>query len=156
MAKLEIRKEGDIILRLKADEVTVFDGDLHVLLDDMLETMIAADGVGLAAPQVGISKRILIVSTKEDELIELVNPKIMKESGTQLGMEGCLSVDPSKNGCVRRPMKITVRAFDRFGNKIVVKAKEFTARAICHEIDHLNGVLFIDRVEPMEKPAIKP
>ncbi|MGI6593797.1 MAG: peptide deformylase [Christensenellales bacterium] len=148
MSTREIIKEGNIILRLKADEVKVFDNELHTLLDDMYETMIKAQGVGLAAPQIGISKRVIIVSTNPEERIEVINPEIVKFSGMQVGLEGCLSVDPSKNGNVKRPLKVTVKGYDREGNKILVKAKDFTARALCHEIDHLNGVLFIDKLEP--------
>lgn len=148
MSIREIIKEGNIILRLKADEVKVFDSELHTLLDDMYETMIKAQGVGLAAPQIGISKRVIIVSTNPEERIEVINPEIVKFSGMQVGLEGCLSVDPSKNGNVKRPLKVTVKGYDRDGNKILVKAKDFTARALCHEIDHLNGVLFIDKLEP--------
>lgn len=148
MSIREIIKEGNIILRLKADEVKVFDSELHTLLDDMYETMIKAQGVGLAAPQIGISKRVIIVSTNPEERIEVINPEIVKFSGMQVGLEGCLSVDPSKNGNVKRPLKVTVKGYDRDGNKILVKTKDFTARALCHEIDHLNGVLFIDKLEP--------
>lgn len=96
MSTREIIKEGNIILRLKADEVKVFDNELHTLLDDMYETMIKAQGVGLAAPQIGISKRVIIVSTNPEERIEVINPEIVKFSGMQVGLEGCLSVDPSK------------------------------------------------------------
>ena len=153
MAFREVVQEGNIVLRLKADKVFEFNKELHDLLDDMYETMLEKEGVGLAAPQVGISKRVIIVKTSdEDELIELINPEIVKFSGMQLGMEGCLSVDPSKNAEVKRPMKIVIKGYDRDGNKIIVRAKEFTARALCHEMDHLDGILFIDKIENV-KPS---
>ncbi|HHX49414.1 MAG TPA: peptide deformylase [Clostridiales bacterium] len=148
MSVREIIQEGNIILRLKADKIEIFDKNLHALLDDMHETMISANGIGLAAPQIGISKRVIVVSTNEDEKIEIVNPEIVKFSGMQIGQEGCLSVDSSKNGNVKRPSKITVKGFDRNGKKILIRAKDLTARALCHEIDHLNGILFIDKLEP--------
>lgn len=147
MALREILKEGNIVLRLKADEVKEFDEDLHVLLDDMYETMIDAMGIGLAAPQVGVSKRVIIVSVEPDKITEIINPEILKFSGLQIEQEGCLSVDPSKNCEVKRPLKIAVKGYDRHGKKILIRAKELMARALCHEIDHLNGVLFIDRQE---------
>ena len=117
MSVREIIQEGNIILRLKADKIEIFDKNLHALLDDMHETMISANGIGLAAPQIGISKRVIVVSTNEDEKIEIVNPEIVKFSGMQIGQEGCLSVDSSKNGNVKDHQNYCKR-FDRNGKNI--------------------------------------
>ena len=143
----EIIKEGDEVLRKKCHKVEKFDEKLHALLDDMYETMQEANGVGLAAPQVGILRRIAVVDVGDGK-IELVNPEIIKESGEQTGDEGCLSF-PGKWGEVTRPMKVTVKAQDRFGNEFKIKGTELLARAFCHEIDHLDGVVFIDKVNKM-------
>ncbi|MEE1002655.1 MAG: peptide deformylase [Acutalibacteraceae bacterium] len=143
----EIIKEGDEVLRKKCHKVEKFDEKLHALLDDMYETMQEANGVGLAAPQVGILRRIAVVDVGDGK-IELVNPEIIKESGEQTGDEGCLSF-PGKWGEVTRPMKVTVKAQDRYGNEFKIKGTELLARAFCHEIDHLDGVVFIDKVNKM-------
>lgn len=143
----EIIKEGDEVLRKKCHKVEKFDEKLHALLDDMYETMQEANGVGLAAPQVGILRRIAVVDVGDGK-IELVNPEIIKESGEQTGDEGCLSF-PGKWGEVTRPMKVTVKAQDRYGNEFRIKGTELLARAFCHEIDHLDGVVFIDKVNKM-------
>lgn len=140
----EIIKEGDEVLRKKCHRVEKFDEKLHALLDDMYETMQEANGVGLAAPQVGILRRIAVVDVGDGK-IELVNPEIIKESGEQTGDEGCLSF-PGKWGEVTRPMKVTVKAQDRYGKEFKIKGTELLARAFCHEIDHLDGVVFIDKV----------
>lgn len=140
----EIIKEGDEVLRKKCHRVEKFDEKLHALLDDMYETMQEANGVGLAAPQVGILRRIAVVDVGGGK-IELVNPEIIKESGEQTGDEGCLSF-PGKWGEVTRPMKVTVKAQDRYGKEFKIKGTELLARAFCHEIDHLDGVVFIDKV----------
>lgn len=143
----EIIKEGDEVLRKKCHRVEKFDEKLHALLDDMYETMQEANGVGLAAPQVGILRRIAVVDVGDGK-IELVNPEIIKESGEQTGDEGCLSF-PGKWGEVTRPMKVTVKAQDRYGKEFKIKGTELLARAFCHEIDHLDGVVFIDKVNKM-------
>ena len=147
MATREIVKLGDDVLRFKAKEVTDFGESLGVLIDDMFETMFKADGVGLAAPQIGIVRRICVVSVDGGKTkYELVNPVILKASGTQRGPEGCLSC-PGRSGTVTRPKKLTVSAKDRYGNDKLYKVEGFTAVAFSHEMDHLDGILFIDKVE---------
>lgn len=145
MAVRNIFQEGEPILRRKAREVESFDARLHQLLDDMIETLHTSDGVGLAAPQVGICKRVCIIEPTEGDITEMVNPVITHREGSVVGLEGCLSVDSSKNGKVIRPSKLTVEYFDRNGIKKVMNAEDWTARIICHETDHLDGVLFIDK-----------
>ena len=144
MAIRNIVKIGDDILRKVCRTQLKFDEHLHQILDDMAETMYAADGVGLAAPQVGILRRYCIVDVG-DGLIELINPVLLESSGEQTGQEGCLSIT-DKYSEVTRPMNIKVRAQDRFGKTFEVTASELKARAILHEMDHLDGVLYIDRV----------
>jgi len=144
MALRNIVKIGDEVLKKNTREITVFDDRLHTLLDDMLETMRNADGVGLAAPQVGVLRRAVIVEVEEGEVFELINPEIIYTEGEQTGPEGCLSV-PGKTGTVSRPQKVRVRAKDRNGNPIEVEGEGLMARAFCHEIDHLSGVLFVER-----------
>ncbi len=144
MAIRNIVTEGDPVLRKTCRSVLNFDERLAQLLDDMKETMYKAEGVGLAAPQVGILRRVCVVDVG-DGLVELVNPVIESEEGMQEGSEGCLSL-PGKSGIVRRPMKVTVRAQDRNGNTFTVSGEELKARAFCHEIDHLNGILYVDKV----------
>lgn len=145
MAIRNIVKKGDDILRKICRTQLNFDDKLALILDDMKETMYKADGVGLAAPQVGILRRFCIVDVG-DGLIELVNPVIMEQSGSQIGQEGCLSI-PDEYGEVERPMYVKVRAQDRFGNNFVVEGEGLKARALCHEIDHLDGILYIDKVK---------
>lgn len=142
MAIRVIVKHPDPILREKSAEVKKFNAHLHKLLDDMAETMYEADGVGLAAPQVGILKRAIVMDCG-DGLIEMINPEIVEREGEELGPEGCLSI-PGLMGDVRRALKIKARGFDRYGNPIEVEGEGLLARCIQHEIDHLNGVLFID------------
>lgn len=144
MALREIRKKGDEILYKKCKEVKVFDKKLSILLDDMYETMQKAEGVGLAAPQVGILKNAVVIDIGEGK-IELINPKIIRESGVQNGTEGCLSV-PGVYGEVERPNEVTVAAQDRNGNPFEISGTELLARALCHEIEHLDGKLFLDKV----------
>lgn len=144
MAIRQIREKGDEVLYKTCKEVKKFDEKLAILLDDMYETMQSRDGVGLAAPQVGILKRAVVIDIGEGR-IELINPEIIKEEGTQVGSEGCLSV-PGVWGEVKRPMKVTVRAMDRHGSEITVTGEELLARAMCHECEHLDGKLFLDRV----------
>lgn len=144
MAIREIRKKGDEILYKKCKEVKNFDNKLHILLDDMYDTMKQSDGVGLAAPQVGILKRAVVIDIG-DGRIELINPVIVDESGEQTGSEGCLSV-PGVYGEVTRPNVVTVKAQDRNGKWFKLTGQELLARAICHETEHLEGKLFLDRV----------
>jgi len=144
MAIRNIVKVGDDVLRKICRTQLNFDEKLAILLDDMAETMYAAEGVGLAAPQVGILRRVCVVDIG-DGLIELVNPVITEKSGEQIGNEGCLSV-PERFEEVKRPMNVTVRAQDRNSNNFTISAEGFKARALCHEIDHLDGILYIDRL----------
>lgn len=144
MAIREIREKGDEILYKKCKAVVKFDEKLHILLDDMYETMQSRDGVGLAAPQVGILKRAVVIDVGDGK-IELINPEIVEESGEQTGSEGCLS-EPGVFGEVTRPNVVTVKAQDRDGKWFKITGKELLARAFCHEIEHLDGKLFLDRV----------
>ena len=125
--------------------VEKFDGKLHRLLDDMKETLAEANGVGLAAPQVGILRRVVVVDTGE-EMLELVNPELLETSGEQVGSEGCLSV-PGKYGLVKRPNYAKVRAYDRDGNEFEVEGEELMARCFCHELDHLDGIVYTEIME---------
>ena len=144
MAILPIRITGDPVLHEPAEPVTRFDDELRTLVDDMYETMFAAPGVGLAAPQVGILKRAVVVDAGSG-LIELVNPEIIRAEGAHVGVESCLSV-PDRCGTVERPEKVAVRAQNRRGEPIEITGEGFLAVALCHEIDHLDGVLYIDRM----------
>ncbi|MGN1320801.1 MAG: peptide deformylase [Acutalibacteraceae bacterium] len=146
MAKRNIVKLGDDILRKVCRTQLTFDEKLHQVLDDMAETMYEAEGVGLAAPQVGILRRYCIVDTG-DGLIELINPVIVEKSEeTQTGNEGCLSI-PDRYETVTRPMKVTVRAQNRYGENFTLTGEGLKARALCHEIDHLDGILYIDKAQ---------
>jgi peptide deformylase len=145
MAIREIRKFKDEALRKVCKPVEKFDQRLITLLEDMVETMYKANGVGLAAPQIGILKRVVVIDIG-DGVIELINPKIIKTSGSYVDTEGCLSL-PGITDEVERPYEVTVEALDRYGNKIELTGKELMARAICHELDHLDGVLFTDRTK---------
>ena len=152
MALRNIVKEGDSVLRKKCRPVEKFDEKLAVLLDDMAETLAQANGCGLAAPQVGILRRIAIVDVgDEDGVIELINPEIIEREGEQEAVEGCLSI-PGEFGITIRPAKVTVKAQDRNGNEFTVSGEELKARAFCHELDHLDGILFIDNVIEMVDP----
>lgn len=144
MALRNIVKVGDDILRKKSREVTKFDSRLHQLLDDMKETLYKSNGVGLAAVQVGVLRRVVVIDCG-DGYIELVNPEITDSEGEQEEVEGCLSV-PGRNGITKRPMKVTVKAQNRDGNWCVYQGEGLKARCFCHEIDHLDGVLFIDNM----------
>ncbi|NLM50844.1 MAG: peptide deformylase [Clostridiaceae bacterium] len=144
MAIRQIRKIGDEVLTKRAREVDKFDDRLATLLDDMVETMRHADGIGLAAPQVGILKRAVVIDVG-DGVIELVNPELVAAKGEQVDIEGCLSV-PGKYGEVKRPQIVIVRAQDRHGKTFEVTGEGLLARALCHEIDHLDGKLFVDKV----------
>ena len=145
MALRNIVKLGDDVLRKVCRTQMTFDEKLATTLDDMAETMYMAEGVGLAAPQIGILRRYCVVDVG-DGIIELVNPVIESMSGEQIGDEGCLSI-PNRYESVKRPMTVTVRAQDRKGNSFTITAEGFKARAICHEIDHLDGILYIDKTD---------
>ncbi len=144
MALRNIRKLGDDILRKKCRPVEEIDDRIKTLLDDMADTMYDANGVGLAAPQIGILKRIAVIDVG-DGLIELINPEIISMSGSEIADEGCLSV-PGKYGKVDRPTRVTVRATDRDGTEYEITGEGLLARALCHEIDHLDGTVFVDKV----------
>ena len=147
MAIRRILTKDEAVLHAKCRPVEKFDEKLHQLLDDMIETLAKAQGVGLAAPQVGIRRRVAIIDLQEGEgAIELVNPVILKKSGKQRDVEGCLSC-PEQWGYVTRPNKCTVRAQDRNGEFYELELEGLAARCACHEIDHLDGKLFIDRLE---------
>lgn len=150
MAIRNIVKEGDEVLRKKCRPVEKFDQHLWTLLDDMAETMHQAGGVGLAAPQVGIIRRVVVIDVG-DGVIELVNPKIIMKAGEQISAEGCLSC-PGEYGITSRPMFVTVKAQDRFGNEFTKEGKELLAKAFCHELDHLDGIIFKDIVQRMLRP----
>lgn len=146
MAIRKIREIGDPCLNKKCREVEKFDHKLHTLLDDMKETMTLANGVGLAAPQVGILRRAVVIDLGEENgIIELINPIITHTEGNYIDVEGCLSV-PGKAGEVERPQKATVRAFDRYGEEFELTGEDLYARCICHECDHLDGKLYVDKV----------
>jgi len=147
MAQRVIVKYPDPILREKAQPVKKINDRLLKLLDDMAETMYKAEGVGLAAPQVGVSKRVFVVDVGDEHgLIEFINPEIIAKEGEQFGPEGCLSI-PGISGDVRRARKVKVRALNRAGEEFELEAEDYLARAIQHELDHLNGILFIDLAE---------
>jgi peptide deformylase len=150
MAKLQIRKVGDEALRKVCRPVDAITPRILTLLDDMVETMRAANGVGLAAPQVGILRRIVVIEVEPGEVIELINPKIIAFSGEQDGQEGCLSV-PGRWGMVKRPMHVTVRALNRKGEEFEITGHELLARCFCHELDHLDGGLYIDKAYSMDE-----
>ena len=145
MAIRKIVKIGDETLRKVCRKQEKFDLRLAVLLKDMADTMYKADGVGLAAPQVGILRRVVVIDTsaERDGLREMVNPVILERSGSQTGREGCLSV-PERQGIVTRPMKVKVQYQDRHGDTHVLETEGLEARAVCHELDHLDGVLYVD------------
>lgn len=146
MAIRNIRIEGDPILRKISKKVPQITDRIKVLLDDMAETMYVADGVGLAAPQVGILKRVIVVDPRDEEtgLVKLVNPEIIESDGEQIGVEGCLSI-PEFNGTVKRPEHVKVKYLDEDGNEKIWDAHGFPAVVLSHEIDHLDGILFRDK-----------
>lgn len=149
MAKRKVLKYGDERLRKVAKPVTEFDDDLFELLDDMKDTMYANNGMGLAATQVGVLRRVVIMDLG-GSFFELINPEIVASSGEQEDEEGCLSV-PNFSDVVKRPYKVTVKAKDRYGYDFEITGEKYFARCACHEIDHLNGVLFVDKSENREK-----
>lgn len=157
MATRIIREEGDEILKKKSREVEEFDEKLQVLIDDMIETMHKNNGVGLAAVQVGILKRVIVIDLYEEgkEPFVLINPEIVRTKGEQEVDEGCLSF-PNKFAKIIRPAEVTVKALDREGKKVKLVGKELLAQALCHEIDHLNGEVFIDKIIPGTLEIVKP
>ncbi len=156
MAIREIRILGDSVLRRPAEEVAEVDGDIEALVGDMLETMYHASGIGLAAPQVGISKQVLVIDLGEGDedgvgAFALVNPRVVEAArNTAREPEGCLSI-PGMEEVVERPESVTVEALDHQGQPLVLKASGLLSRAVQHEIDHLNGILFIDRLSPLKR-----
>ncbi|MGP1569867.1 MAG: peptide deformylase [Eubacteriales bacterium] len=146
MALRNLVFEGDPILRKKSKEVKNVDDRIRMILDDMIETMRASNGCGIAAPQVGILKRMFVIEPEPDKIIELVNPQIVEQSGSAFEYEGCLSV-PELVGKVERPTYIKIRGLNRFGKEVEYEAYDFEASAFCHENDHLDGILYIDKAE---------
>ena len=153
VAILDIKKAGDLVLKQQAQPIERIDKTIRTLLDDMAETMYAANGVGLAAPQVGILKRIVVIDIG-DGLVELINPVVVETKGSQIGNEGCLSI-PGYSAPVERPEYVKVKALNRKGEEIIVEGKDLMAVALCHETDHLDGILYIDKAleeaEPVEE-----
>lgn len=145
MAVRKVVKIGDDILRKKSKKVVNFDEKLGELLDDMKETMYEFDGMGLAAPQVGVLKRVVIMDVNNN-FYELINPEIIYTEGSDLEQEGCLSCGKQRD-YVSRPMKVTVKAQDRYGYEFTLTGEKWLARCICHEVDHLDGILFVDKIE---------
>ena len=146
MALRRIALQGEECLAKVCRPVTEFNGRLHTLLDDMKDTLLDSGGVGLAAPQVGVLRRVCVVMNEDDEIIELINPEIIKTEGEQTGLEGCLSV-PGKYGVVTRPNVVRVRAQDRDGIFFDVEDEGLTARCFCHEFEHLDGHLFVEHTD---------
>ena len=145
-----IRKYGDDVLRKTSKNVDAFDERLQTLIEDMKETMREAEGVGLAAPQIGILKRVVVIDVGEG-FIELVNPEIISEEGEIVAREACLSV-PGLLGEVARPQRVKVKAHDAKGNSIEIEGEDLLARALCHELDHLDGILYVDKVIKFVEP----
>ena len=150
MAVRPVSKHPDTVLRQKAKKVPVIDKSVKVLIDDMIETMFANSGCGLAAPQVGVSLRCIVIGMPEEEPFAIINPEIVKRVGERDVEEACLSV-PGLAGEVKRSVSVIVKGLDRYGKPFRVKGRELLGQALEHEIDHLNGVLFIDRVESPDK-----
>ena len=147
MALRKIVEQGEDCLTKVCRPVTAFNGRLHQLLDDMAETLAEANGAGLAAPQVGVLRRVCLVLDEEtEEYLELINPEILSQEGQKTGLEGCLSV-PGKWGMVTRPAKVRVRAQDRYGDWFEAEGTELTARAFCHEIEHLDGHMYTEHID---------
>ncbi|MFR1518296.1 MAG: peptide deformylase [Clostridia bacterium] len=150
MAIRNIRKEGDEILRVNCKAVREVNDGTRRLIEDMFETMYAADGVGLAAPQIGIVRRIVVIDDREGGRFALVNPRIILEEGEQESCEGCLSL-PGYRGSVKRPQKVTVEALNEDGDSVTVEGTDYLAVILCHEIDHLSGILYKDKATVYEK-----
>lgn len=144
MALRNIRKDGDEVLRKKSKPVSEITEKIKILIEDMFETMYNSEGVGLAAPQIGILKQVIVIDPGNEPLA-LINPQIIEQRGEHIGLEGCLSI-PGKSGEVKRPEYVKVKALDINGKPVIVEAKELKAVILCHEIDHLKGVLFTDKV----------
>ena len=141
---------GDTILRQKAKRVPSIDGSIQQLIDDMVETMRQADGVGLAAPQVGVPLRVIVLQLPEEEIMVIINPEIVKSDGEREVTEGCLSV-PGYAGEIKRSVSVTVKGLNRQGKAVRIKATGLMAQALEHELDHLDGVLFVDHVKSRDK-----
>lgn len=151
MALRTIRTYKEDILRKKSRKVDVVNNRIKILIEDMLDTMYEADGVGLAAPQIGILKRVIVVDIADGSgPVALINPEILYSEGSTVEEEGCLSV-PNEIGSVERPQKVRVRALNSEGEKIEIEAEDLFARALCHEIDHLDGILFTDKIIESEE-----
>jgi len=150
MAILSVLTLPEPILRRKSKRVRTIDGSVRKLAEDMIETMHAASGVGLAAPQVGVSLRVIVIGLPEEEDFVLINPEVVRRSGERLVTEGCLSV-PGYYGEIKRAQRVTVKGKDLSGKEVRIKAEELLAQALEHEIDHINGVLYIDHLESNEK-----
>ena len=157
MAIRNIRQEGDEILKKKSREVEGIDEKTKELINDMVETMHKYDGVGLAAVQVGILKRIIVIDIYDEKtpIVKLINPVILKQKGEREVEEGCLSF-PNKFAKVKRPVEVVVEGLNENGEKVKIKAVELLAQALCHEIDHLNGITFVDRMEPGTLEYVNP
>lgn len=155
MAIRNIREIGDSVLTKVSREIKEVDKRLLVLIDDMLDTLYDAEGVGLAAPQIGVLKRLVVIDVSEEgnDPIILINPEIIATDGCQIGDEGCLSV-PGKVGTVERPNYVKVKAYDKNMKEFTIEGTELLARALCHEIDHLNGVLYVDKVTDELRDAV--
>ena len=151
MAIRNILTKEEKLLYKKCREVSEFNDRLHQLLDDMADTLAEANGVGLAAPQVGVLRRVVVIETEEDGLFELINPVIILREGVQKSLEGCLSL-PGKCGITERPEHVIAEAYDRHGKKYTIDAHGLLAKAICHELDHLDGVLYSDIALKMLTP----
>ncbi len=158
MALLEIRKYPDEVLKKRAAEIIDLDGHIQKLIDDMIETMYSAKGVGLAAPQVGVSQRLIVVDTslreKDNSLIVLINPQIIAQEGEILSEEGCLSL-PGFITRLKRSEKVLVKGIDRVGKEVLIEADGLLGRALQHEIDHLDGLLLIDRISPLKRELFR-
>ncbi len=150
MAVLTIRILPDPALRRKAKRVRNIDGSIQRLIDDMIETMQAAPGVGLAAPQVGVQLRVIVFGLPGEEVVALLNPEVVKRSGERLVEEGCLSI-PGYQGEIKRSLSVTVKGRDRQGRQVRIRARDLLAEVLEHEIDHINGVLYIDHLEGRDK-----
>ena len=152
MALRQIVTEGDDVLTKKCRPVEKFDSRLEMIIDDMIETLHHSNGVGLAAPQIGILRRVVVIEVDPEQgVIELINPEIIETSGKQVGLEGCLSL-PGKWGIAARPLRVTVKAQNRKGEEFTISGEHLLARAFCHEIDHLNGVLYNTVADRMLTP----
>ncbi|MBZ2173930.1 peptide deformylase [Schnuerera sp. xch1] len=144
MAIRQIRYNGDPILRKVSREVTEINDRIKTLMEDMIETMYENEGVGLAAVQVGVLRRVVVIDIGQGP-IKLINPEIIEEEGENIDVEGCLSI-PNRSGTVKRPERVKVKYLDEFGEEKVIEGTGFLAKALCHEIDHLEGILFIDKI----------